>query len=163
MQVTLSAYTDAATINPYLSAFGPNQAGNYDSITFKTTQANLTAFIIGYSFANPQPYYSEPAIWTLSTTVLSAASIAVNSAGFTLALSGFTAAVYTGALGPQTATLTLNLSATCLSGIAAGSTAVVDLSSQTQNLTFSLTAVNLPVNGVLNADTFRRNYLLGLC
>ena len=158
--ITLSAFTGTATINPFLSAFGPNQSGVYDNITIQTVQSPVTAFITAVSFLNPKPYENEPAIWTLLTNNLSAFPITVTSTGFGLGISGFTASVGAGSLGVQTAVLTLTLSSTCLSGAGLGSNTVVDTPIQT--LSFPLTAVNLPYNNALCYDRFRRQWLQGI-
>ncbi len=164
--ITLSAYTGAATINPYLSAFGPDQSGVYDAITIKTVTSPVTAFITAYNFTNAQPYENESAIWTLSAGAFSTLPLNVTSTGFTLGLSGFTATVGEGALGVQTALLNFTLSAFALSSytgsLSAQLVSSVSVDTVSQTLTFPLTAVNLPYNNRLCQDRFRRQWLAGI-
>lgn len=154
--ITFTATTAGSTILPLVSAFGPSVTGNYSTLALATTQSPVTAFITSFTFQNAIAYEPEGVIWLLNTAPLTGGAVRLTNTGFSLALS---ATVGEAALGVYTSTLTLTLCAQCLSGAGNGVNTVVDTPSAA--FTFSLTAVNLPFNGYVSRDRFRRLYALG--
>ncbi len=145
-----------STISNLLSAFGPNVTSTYSTLKLQTTQSPVTAYVTSYSFFSPSES-DDGKVFTLSPSGIGIVPVKITTAGTAPII--LTASVRESTKGPQTATLSLTLSAACLSGAAGTNTLV---SNTSQSITFTLTAVNLPFGNQISKDFFRRQRLMGI-
>jgi hypothetical protein len=151
-----------SSLTPSLTASN-SSVNSFGTISVATNQSPVSAWITSYSFPTVNGYYSEPPIFYFLPVASLAAGTPFLITNSSTVIGSLCSNTGTGGLGTYIGTLTLGLSSSCLSGAGNGVTTVVDLSSQTQSTTYSITAINTPFAGYLNQDTYRRNFLLGLC